>query len=67
MSGAAHALGWHYFGNDGTNATDVDAGGVGRITIGGDLGRLVMDYFPAYHVATHGWRLLNERCRVTSA
>ncbi len=64
MSGAAHALAWHYFGHAGTSASELDEGGVGRISIAGDVGRLVMDYFPAYHVATAGWRLLNERCFV---
>jgi hypothetical protein len=64
MSGAAHALAWHYFGYDGTSATDLDPGGVGRIAIGGDIGRLAMDYFPPFHVAAAGWRLLDERCRV---
>lgn len=67
MSGAAHALAWHYFGYDGTTATDVDAGGVGRIAVGGDVGRLAMDYFTAYHVATAGWRLLDERFCVREA
>ena len=27
--------------------------------------RLVMDYFPAFHVATAGWRLLEKRCGVS--
>lgn len=67
MSGAAHALAWHYFGNDGTSATGLDDGGVGRISFAGDVGRLVMDYFPAYHVAKAGWRLLDKRCRVPEA
>jgi hypothetical protein len=66
MSGAAHALVWHYFGNDGTTATTLDAGGVGQIAVAGDLGRLVMDYFPAYHVATGGWRLLARRSQSTA-
>lgn len=64
MSGAAHALAWHYFGYDGTSASDLDAGGVGRIAIGGDIGRLTMDYFPPFHVASAGWRLFEERCHV---
>jgi hypothetical protein len=62
MSGAAHALTWHYFGYDSTTASDVDAGGVGRVAVGGDIGRLAMDYFPPFHVATAGWRLLEQRC-----
>lgn len=65
MSGAAHALFWHYFGYDGTSATDLDPGGVGRIAIGGDMGRLAMDYFPPFHVAAAGWHLVDERCRVS--
>lgn len=63
MSGAAHALTWHFFGYDGTSATDLDPGGVGRVAIGGDIGRLTMDYFPPFHVAAAGWRLLEERSR----
>ena len=62
MSGAAHSLVWHYFGNEGTKATDLDACGVGQINVAGDVGRLVMDYFSAYHVVTAGWRLLAKRC-----
>lgn len=61
MSGAAHALGWHFFGYDSTEAFDVDEGGVGRVEASGDVGRLAMDYFPPYHVAVAGWRLLHER------
>lgn len=62
MSGAAHALAWHYFGYDSTTATDVDPGGVGRVAVGGDIGRLALDYFPPFHVATAGWRLFDQRC-----
>ena len=61
MSGAAHALTWHYFGYDSTAASDVDPGGVGRVAVGGDVGRLAMDYFPPFHIATAGWRLLEQR------
>jgi hypothetical protein len=64
MSGAAHALTWHFFGYDGTSASEVDAGGVGRVAVKGDVGRLTMDYFTAYHVARAGWRLLDRRSRV---
>ena len=61
MSGAAHALTWHFYGYDSTEASDVDEGGVGRLDVGGDIERLAMDYFPPYHVAAAGWRLLHER------
>src|SRR5690606_9251686 len=46
MSGAAHALTWHFYGYDSTEASDVDEGGVGRLDVGGDIERLAMDYFP---------------------
>lgn len=66
MSGAAHALPWHFFGNEGTTATDLDDGGVGVgvgvVTVNGDVQRLLMDYMTAYHVAAAGWRLMAARC-----
>jgi hypothetical protein len=64
MSGAAHALAWHFFGNAGTSAAEVDALGIGEITVGGDVERLLMDYFTAYRVALAGWDLLDKRCAV---
>lgn len=63
MSGAAHALVWHYSGPDGLTAADPDEGGVGLISVEGKVQRLVADYFTAYHVAAAGWRLLQQRCR----
>ena len=62
MSGAAHAFAWHLFGNEGTTPHDLDPGGVGPISVAGDLETLLMDYFTAYHVSVAGWRLLDKRC-----
>jgi hypothetical protein len=67
MSGAAHALLWHYFGYEGTSASEVDEGGVGTIEVAGDIPRLAMDYFTGYRVAVAGWRLLEVRSRVGNA
>ena len=66
MSGAAHALTWHYFGYDSTTATEVDPGGVGRVVVGGDIGRLAFDYFPPFHIASAGWRLFDQRSGLAS-
>ena len=61
MSGSAHSLLWPYYGHAGTRTHSVDDDGVGRTVIGGDVERLSMDYFSAFHVASCGWRLFAER------
>lgn len=61
MSGAVHALMWHHFGQQGTSVSDLDEDRIGRIAIAGDVGRLVMVYFSAFHMAAAGWQLFALR------
>lgn len=66
MSGAVHALMWHHFGQQGTTVSDLDDQHIGRVAIGGDVGRLIMSYFTAFHVARAGWSLVAQRSGVPS-
>ena len=61
MSGASHALMWHYFGNAGTTVGETDPAGIGHITVAGDPERLLIDYFTGYHLTYHGWQLFARR------
>lgn len=61
MSGAVHALMWHHFGYKGTSARDVNEDRIGHITVGGDVERLVMEYFSGFQLAVAGWRLFAVR------
>lgn len=61
MSGSAHSLIWPHYGHADTRADSVDSAGIGYTVDGGDVERLGMDYFSAYHVAERGWRLFGQR------
>jgi hypothetical protein len=61
MSGSAHSLLWPHYGHAGTTTDSVDSSGIGYTVDGGDVDRLGMDYFSAYHVAACGWRLFGQR------
>lgn len=61
MAGSAHSLLWPHYGHAGTHSHSVDSSGIGYNVDGGDIERLGMDYFIAYHVAVRGWRLFAQR------
>jgi hypothetical protein len=61
MSGSAHSLLWPHFGHDGTSVGAADERGVGQVVVRGDVARLAMDFFSAYHVAQRGWDLFAQR------
>lgn len=61
MAGSAHSLLWPHYGHAGTRSHSVDPSGIGYNVDGGDVERLGMDYFSAYHVAACGWRLFAQR------
>lgn len=61
MSGSAHSLLWPQFGQSGTAVGAADERGVGQVVVRGDVERLGVDYFSAYHVAVQGWSLFARR------
>jgi hypothetical protein len=61
MSGAAKGYLWHHYGAAGTNFGHLDDDGIGEATIGGDIDRLISDYFTAFHVTARGWHLFAMR------
>lgn len=61
-SGAAHGLPWPLFGTPGTVQTKLaDDDGIGEFQAGGSLARIANAYLAAYHLAKHGWKLLDRR------
>ncbi len=38
-----------------------DSDGIAAFGFGGDIRRIANNYLAAYHLACHGWKLLQER------
>lgn len=61
-SGATHGFGWSLLGQAGTGQMGPpDSDGLAAFGAGGDIRRIATNYLAAYHLARHGWKLLQER------
>ncbi len=57
-----HGLAWSVLGTvDRVQSSDADASGIAKFQASGSLGRMANGYLAAFHIACHGWRLLELR------
>jgi len=61
-SGSAHGFAWCLLGQRDTEQTgDVDGRGIGEFAAAGGIDRIANGYLCGFHLARHGWELLDRR------